>query len=440
MTEHDRVFADTESGIELKHLTCRCLRPFILTHQNQCCRLQELRDSERRIAFRGAQRGIERLSIPLRLQVRQSESVIGQEVHRIERAQPNCLLRARNCEFRFAHPSKRGSTARKSENAGAAQRESAVEEIKRGPAVLIVEPHDETGHGECGRIVGSVAHSRAGMPKRGGAVPFVKRAAAISTIITPGQSTVRAGVAGFELERTFEKWDRWCGALRHHAGHEGESTEEKVVGIEAIGTLALDAFGLRAPHARAALASKVIAKGFFWMGERGDKASKRKSGIENLAAAIGLDRQDGEGWETLAAAANEATLEPIPERKGVMCSPAAPVFDHTAAAQAAKATGTQPEEWGFPVKGSLDVHAAGHINSPVIEKIGSVLVRIMPGEPLPGAGDAPLPQLGSYFVRIVTPSGQLGYVSDDTISTLDNDQLCFVKDANGWKITGYVDD
>jgi hypothetical protein len=33
----------------------------------------------------------------------------------------------------------------------------------------------------------------------------------------------------------------------------------------------------------------------------------------------------------------------------------------------------------------------------------------------PGAGDAPL-QLGSYFVRIVTPSGKVGYVPDDTIS------------------------
>jgi hypothetical protein len=60
---------------------------------------------------------------------------------------------------------------------------------------------------------------------------------------------------------------------------------------------------------RAALASKVVANGFFWMGEKGDKANKRKSGIDNLAAAIGLDDRDDEGWEILAAAANETTLE-----------------------------------------------------------------------------------------------------------------------------------
>jgi hypothetical protein len=65
------------------------------------------------------------------------------------------------------------------------------------------------------------------------------------------------------------------------------------------------------------------------------------------------------GWETLAAAADEVTLAPTREKKGVMCGPARPVFDHKAAKRTAKATGTQPEEWGFPVKGSLDVHAAG---------------------------------------------------------------------------------
>jgi hypothetical protein len=98
------------------------------------------------------------------------------------------------------------------------------------------------------------------------------------------------------------------------------------------------------------------------------------------------------------------------------------------------------KDWVYPVKGSLDVHTAGKASSPVIEKVGSFLVRIMPEGPLPGAGDAPLPQLGSYFVRIVTPSGKVGYVPDDTISALDNDRLCFVKDAAGWKITGYIDD
>jgi hypothetical protein len=190
---------------------------------------------------------------------------------------------------------------------------------------------------------------------------------------------------------------------------------------------------------RAALAGRVVANGFFWMGERGDKANKRKSGIDNLAAAIGLDGRNGGGWEILTAAANEATLEPIPDKKGVMCSPAGPVFDQKAAEQTAKATGTSPMDWGFPVKGALDVHAAGQAGSPVIEKVGSVLVRVMPEGPPPAAGgNAPPPKPGASFVRIVTPSGKVGYVPDDTIGALDSDQLCFAKDAAGWKIAGYA--
>jgi hypothetical protein len=102
--------------------------------------------------------------------------------------------------------------------------------------------------------------------------------------------------------------------------------------------------------------------------------------------------------------------------------------DHAAADPFRGAAAVRPHRLG-PGRG----RATGQPSSPLIEKIGSILVRIMPAEPLPGAGDAPLPQLGSYFVRIVTPSGKVGYVPDDTISA--DDRLCFVKDAAGWKIT-----
>ena len=188
---------------------------------------------------------------------------------------------------------------------------------------------------------------------------------------------------------------------------------------------------------RAGLA-KLIANTFFWMGEKGDKANKRKSGIDNLAAAIDLDNKDGGGWDVLAEAANETTLEPVPDRKGVMCSPAGPSYDQKGAAQNAKATGTDFADWGFPIKGGADVHSAAQASAPVIEKIGSILVRVMPEEPPPGAqGNAPPPP-GSSFVRVVTPSGKVGYVADDALGSLDVDQLCYVKDAAGWKIAGYA--
>jgi hypothetical protein len=183
---------------------------------------------------------------------------------------------------------------------------------------------------------------------------------------------------------------------------------------------------------RAALA-RLVVNNFFWMGEKGDKANKKKSGIDNLAAAIDLDAKDGSGWQALTAAAGEPTLEPVPERKGVMCSPANPTFDEKAADQLAKDTGTDPSEWGYPSKPGVDVHAAAQANSPVIEKLGLNLVRIMPEAPPAGAQPQESP-----FARVVTPSGKVGFVLEEFLSSLDSDQICYVKDATGWKIAGYA--
>lgn len=186
---------------------------------------------------------------------------------------------------------------------------------------------------------------------------------------------------------------------------------------------------------RAALA-RLVASNFFWMGENGDKADKKKSGIDNLAAAIDLDAKDGSGWQTLVAAANEATLEAVPERKGIMCSPASPMFDEMAADQLAKDTGTDPGEWVYPTRSDVEVRAAAQSNAAVTEKLGLYLVRVMPEQPAAGAPE----QQESPFIRVVTPSGKVGFVREDSISSLDTDQICYIKDAAGWKIAGYAGD
>src|SRR5215472_424465 len=183
---------------------------------------------------------------------------------------------------------------------------------------------------------------------------------------------------------------------------------------------------------RAALA-RLVANNFFWMGEKGDKANKKKSGIDNLAAAIDLYAKDGSGWQALMEAANEATVEPAPERKGIMCAPASPTFDEAAADQVAKDTGTDPTEWGYPSKPDLEVHAAAQADAPVIEKLGLYLVRVMPEQPAAGKQVQESP-----FLRVVTPSGKVGFVLDEFLFSLGSDQMCYVKDATGWKIAGYA--
>jgi len=184
---------------------------------------------------------------------------------------------------------------------------------------------------------------------------------------------------------------------------------------------------------RAALARLVVAANFFWLGEKGDQANKKKSGIDNLAAAMELDAKGGWGWMGLAQAANDATLEPDPDHKGIMCAPANPSFDEKAAEQVAKDTGTNPADWAVPTKPGLEVRAAAQPNAQVIEKLGVNLLRVM--EDAPPAGAQPQQ---SPFVRVVTPGGKVGFVLEEMLAPLDQSQLCYLKDATGWKIAGYV--
>jgi hypothetical protein len=186
---------------------------------------------------------------------------------------------------------------------------------------------------------------------------------------------------------------------------------------------------------RAAL-GKVTASEFFWMSENGDKADKKKSGIDNLAAALELDAKEGIGWEALKAASNEATLEAAPDRKGILCSPANPKFDEAAADAVAKDTDTDPAEWGYISKPDAVVRDAAKADAAVIDKLGVLLVRIMPEPQAAPAAGAP-PQI-QPFLRIVTPAGKVGYVAEEFIAPLGTDQLCYVKDGSGWKVAGYA--
>lgn len=184
---------------------------------------------------------------------------------------------------------------------------------------------------------------------------------------------------------------------------------------------------------RAALAA-LVAPRVFLMGEQGDKADKKKSGIDNLAAAIDLDGADGAGWDMLAAAAKDHSAEPLQQRQGVLCAPATPTFDGNAFEQLMKSTNTDPFEWGYPNAPQVDVRATSAPGGPVVEKLGSILVRILPEE---GDGQS-APSGPPTSLRIVTPAGKTGYVAVDSVLPLASDQICYSKDAGGWKITGYI--
>ncbi len=182
---------------------------------------------------------------------------------------------------------------------------------------------------------------------------------------------------------------------------------------------------------RAALARMIVAQNFFWVQDH-DLADKRKAGIDNLAKAINLDAKDGSGWDVLNGYANEPTAAELPEQKGVLCAPAAPAIDAKAFQALGEATGTDPSEWGYPINDGVDVHAAAQSSSPVIEKLGMILIRVLPDSSQPTSPDQP------FLLHVATPSGKSGYIDAQQLSPLGGDEMCYAKDAAGWKIAGYV--
>jgi len=180
---------------------------------------------------------------------------------------------------------------------------------------------------------------------------------------------------------------------------------------------------------RKALAG-LVAQNFFWMGEKGDKADKKKPGIENLAKAIQLDGKEAPGWELLGAASNDPTGTPFPDRKDTICSPADPTFNPQELEALAKATGTEEGDWAYPTQTGLEVHSGPQPNSPVVEKLGLHFVRVMEDN-APGNQQSPM-------LKVVTPSGKTGFVPAEALSPLGSDQLCFSKEGAGWKISGFI--
>jgi hypothetical protein len=182
---------------------------------------------------------------------------------------------------------------------------------------------------------------------------------------------------------------------------------------------------------RAALAKIVVTQNFFWIQDK-NLADPRRSGIDNLAKAIELDAPDGSGWQILGGFATEPSAAESPQQPGVFCAPADPKLDLSALEALAKATQTDPSEWGYPNQDGVEVHAAAQPSSQVIEKLGANLVRVLPDTSPPANPNQ------SFFLHVATPSGKSGYVDSQSLSPLGGDQICYSKQGGAWKIAGYL--
>lgn len=181
---------------------------------------------------------------------------------------------------------------------------------------------------------------------------------------------------------------------------------------------------------RAALGKLVVGQGFFWDRENGDGADKKKPGIDNLAVTLGLNSKDGAGWDMLGGYAAEPTASESPDHKGAICAPADPGFSDKDLDELVKATQTDIGEWGYTLFNGVEVRATPQVGAPVVEKLGLQFVRVAP--------DASPAAAVAAYLRIVTPSGKTGFIAADSVAPLGNDQICYVKEAGGWKIGGYI--
>jgi hypothetical protein len=182
-------------------------------------------------------------------------------------------------------------------------------------------------------------------------------------------------------------------------------------------------------------ARNVVPRGFFWDRDFAGGFDPKKSGAENLAAAIGLEHDSGAGWQTLADFAAELTAAEMPAAPGVLCAPGRPRFDPEDLDRLTDTTRSSPTDWTYPRLPELALHAAPRAASPVVEMLGSYFVRVIRYETAAANPDP----LRTAWTRVAAPSGRIGYAPPNTLMSLTAAQLCYVKDITGrWRIAGFV--
>jgi hypothetical protein len=183
------------------------------------------------------------------------------------------------------------------------------------------------------------------------------------------------------------------------------------------------------------LARNVVPQGFFWDRDFADGFDPKKSGAENLAAAIRLEQGSGIGWERLADFAAEPTATEIPAAPGVLCAPGRPAFDQDDFDRLVEATRSSATDWVFPRAEGLELHASPRSASAIVEKLGGYFVRVIHFDTTPANAEP----LHTSWARIVAPSGKIGYAAPNTLASLSAPQLCYLKDITSrWHITGFV--
>ena len=185
---------------------------------------------------------------------------------------------------------------------------------------------------------------------------------------------------------------------------------------------------------RGALAQRVVARDFFWERDFSGSFDPKRPSIDNLAAALTLEADDGSGWDALAAFAAEPSAGPLPGRPAIVCAPAIAQFDEEARGQLIESTQSDGLEWNYPRASGLQVRAAPQPNAPVAETLGLHFVRVLGFEEKEGDTDP----AHNAWMRVATPSGKAGFTAPNSLLSPYADRLCYGKEAGSWRLVGYV--
>jgi hypothetical protein len=178
-----------------------------------------------------------------------------------------------------------------------------------------------------------------------------------------------------------------------------------------------------------------MAQGFFWDRDFGHQFDPRRPAVDNLAAAIALERDNGSGWQRLAEFAADAAIEPLESRPGVACAPARPLYDGVAYSRLLKASYTSAIDWAYPRADETLVRTAPRTNAATAGTLGLEFVRLLGFE---GPDSEPAPGR-NLWARVALSDGKTGFVAPGGLRSLTAERLCYIKDlVLGWRIAGYI--
>jgi len=186
----------------------------------------------------------------------------------------------------------------------------------------------------------------------------------------------------------------------------------------------------------AALEPLVQLQGFFWERDFKRMFDPRRAAVDNLAAALQLERHDGSGWGLLAALATEGAIEPMASWPGVVCAPAPPKYDGVAFARLLNATHTKVANWFYPRLAEPELRLAPQPEAEVLDRLRLQFVRLLGFDGANGVEPAPERRL---WARVATSDGKPGFVAPGNLTSLTAARLCYVRDLiGGWRIAGFI--